>query len=94
VDLINLHDADNIPQRESPHRSLMGAGAVILMVCSSFWIQLRRLIDTGHGNFIDDSNELLPTQSTIHKTVLALSLTLNYLTHSDNPKNTKYKGTV
>jgi hypothetical protein len=79
VDLIILHDADNIPQRESPHRSLMCAGAVILMAFSSVWNQLRRLINTGHGNFIDDSNELLPTQSTSHKTVLALSLILNYL---------------
>jgi hypothetical protein len=80
--------------KESPHRSLMCAGAVILMACSSVWIQLRRLINTGHGNFIDDSNELLPTQSTINKTVFALSLTLNFLTHSDNPKNSKYRGTV
>jgi hypothetical protein len=93
VDLIILHDADNIPQRECPQRSLICAGEVILMVCSSVWIQLWRLINTGHGNFIDDSNEL-PTHSTIHKTVLVLSFTLNYLTHSDNPKNSKYRGTV
>jgi hypothetical protein len=73
----------------------MCAGAVILMACSSVWIQLRRrLINTGHGNFIVDFNKLLPTQSTIHKMVLALSLTLNYFTHSNNPKNSKYRGTV
>jgi hypothetical protein len=78
VDLIILHDADNIPQ--SPHRSLTCAEAVIIMACSSVWIQLRSLINTGHSNSIDDSKELLPTQSTIHKMVLALSLTLNYLT--------------
>jgi hypothetical protein len=71
----------------------MCAGAVILMACSSVWmIQLRRLINTRHSNFINDSKELLPTQSTIHKTALAFSLTLNYLTYSDNPKNSKYRG--
>jgi hypothetical protein len=91
MNLIILHDADNIPQREGPHRSLMCAGAVILMVFSSVLIQLRRLINTRHSNFSNDSNDLLPTQSTIHNTVSALSLTLNYLTHSNNPKNSKYK---
>jgi hypothetical protein len=86
VDVIILHDEDNIPQRESPHRSLMCAGAVILMACCE---------DSSiPDNFINDSNELLPTLSTIHKMVLALSLTLNYLTHSDNPKNSKYRGTL
>jgi hypothetical protein len=92
MNLIILRDADNIPQRESPQRSLMCAGAVILMACSSALIQLRRLINTRHGNFVNDSNELLPTQSTIHKTVSTLSLTINYLTHSNNPKNSKYRG--
>jgi hypothetical protein len=71
----------------------MCAGAVTLMACSSALIQLRRLINTKHSNFINDFDEL-PTQSIIHNIVLAVSLTLNYLTHSDNPKNSKYRGTV
>jgi hypothetical protein len=92
VNLIMLHDADNIPQRESPHRSLMCAGAVTFMACSSVLIQLRRLINIRHSNFINDSTELLPTKSSIHKAVSAFSLTLNYLTQSNNRKNSKYRG--
>jgi hypothetical protein len=94
MNLIILHDAENIPQRESPHGSLICAGAVILMACSSVLIQLRRLINPRHSNFINASNELLPTQSTIHKMISALSLTLNYLTHSNNPRYSNTGGMV
>jgi hypothetical protein len=85
-----LCDADNLPQRQSPHRSLMCAGAVHT---HGVLLRLDPAVKTHQyqtWQLINGANELLPTDSTIHKTVWALSLTLNYLIHMDNFTKSKY----